>query len=252
MTPPGATPVASITINALDPGRPVRHAGITETACDHRHRRTREREDTPERDHVGDAATRGDGRHALRGRSTGSSTRLSVRADDQIIEVLAPDGLGRAARTAGKLETIQIRGGTQALERNEVHSRPEDQREDMITLLALVEDPDAMVRSSRNQSDGGCQASRPHSRSTTPCCLRASRTQTRRGCGWGSCWRCAGATSTSRAARSGSAPATTRGTSRHRSQARCARFPGARCRLGARAVWPPRKLGRRRRSGVRG
>jgi hypothetical protein len=121
MTPPGATPVASITINALDPGRPVRHAGITETACDHRHRRTREREDTPERDHVGDAATRGDGRHALRGRSTGSSTRLSVRADDQIIEVLAPDGLGRAARTAGKLETIQIRGGTQALERNEVH-----------------------------------------------------------------------------------------------------------------------------------
>jgi hypothetical protein len=84
--------------------------------------------------------------------------------DDQIIDVLAPDGLGKAARTAGKLETIQISGGKQALERTEiveivvdgvssqvrrptllgavllkarallVHSRPEDQREDLITL----------------------------------------------------------------------------------------------------------------------
>jgi hypothetical protein len=40
--------------------------------------------------------------------------------DDQIVDVLAPDGLGRAARTTGKLETIQIPGGTQALERIEV------------------------------------------------------------------------------------------------------------------------------------
>jgi hypothetical protein len=84
--------------------------------------------------------------------------------DDQIIDVLAPGGLGKAARRAGKLETIQIPGGTQALERTEiveivvdrvssqvrrptllgavllkgrallVHSRPEDQREDLITL----------------------------------------------------------------------------------------------------------------------
>jgi hypothetical protein len=94
--------------------------------------------------------------------------------DDQIIDILAPDGLGKAARTAGKLETIQIPGGTQALKRTElveividgvsslvrrptlvgamllkaralaVHSRPDDQRQDMITLLALVEDPHAM------------------------------------------------------------------------------------------------------------
>jgi hypothetical protein len=35
-------------------------------------------------------------------------------------ETLAPDGLGKAARTAGKLETIQIPGGTEALERIEV------------------------------------------------------------------------------------------------------------------------------------
>jgi hypothetical protein len=97
--------------------------------------------------------------------------------NDQIIDILAPDGLGRAARTAGELETIQIPGGTQALERVEVvemvvdglasrarrptlfgalllkaralpvHSRPEDQREDIITLLALVDDPDGMRRS---------------------------------------------------------------------------------------------------------
>jgi hypothetical protein len=45
---------------------------------------------------------------------------VRFQLDDQIIDVLAPDGLGRAARTAGKLETIQIPGGTQALERIEV------------------------------------------------------------------------------------------------------------------------------------
>jgi hypothetical protein len=97
--------------------------------------------------------------------------------DDQIIDVLAPDGLGKAATTAGKLETIQIPGGTQALERAEVveivvdgvatrvrrptllgavllkaralpvHSRPEDQREDIITLLALVDDPHSLRQS---------------------------------------------------------------------------------------------------------
>jgi hypothetical protein len=102
--------------------------------------------------------------------------------DDQIVDVLAPDGLGKAARTAGKLETIQIPGGTQALERTEiveividgvpsplrrptllgavllkaralpVHSRPEDQREDIIALLALVDDPHAM-RTSITQTE---------------------------------------------------------------------------------------------------
>jgi Protein of unknown function (DUF3040) len=96
---------------------------------------------------------------------------------DQIIDVLAPDGLGKAATTAGKLETIQIPGGTQALKRTEVveivvdgvasrmrrpillgavllkaralpvHSRPEDQREDMIALLALADDPHSMRQS---------------------------------------------------------------------------------------------------------
>jgi hypothetical protein len=94
--------------------------------------------------------------------------------DGQIVDVLAPDGLGRSgAITIGKLQTIQIPGGTQALNRIEVveivvdgqavalrrptliaaillkarslrvHSRPDDQRHDLITLLSLLEDPRA-------------------------------------------------------------------------------------------------------------
>ncbi len=107
----------------------------------------------------------------------GGQRGFRFQLEGQIIDILAPDGLGRAARTAGQLKTIQIPGGTQALERIEVveivvggvsaqvrrptllgalllkaralpvHSRPEDQREDLITLLALVKDPDAMGRS---------------------------------------------------------------------------------------------------------
>jgi hypothetical protein len=92
--------------------------------------------------------------------------------DGQIVDVLAPDGIGLAgATTTGRLRTIQIPGGTQALTRTEVvevviegdtvalrrptliaaillkaralrvHSRPEDQRHDLVTLLGLLEDP---------------------------------------------------------------------------------------------------------------
>ncbi len=93
--------------------------------------------------------------------------------DGQLVDVLAPDGLPRPALTEGKLQTIQIPGGTQALQRTEtialvigdrrtplrrptllgaillkarslkVHERPEDQREDLITLLGLMRDPRA-------------------------------------------------------------------------------------------------------------
>jgi len=94
--------------------------------------------------------------------------------DGQIVDVLAPDGLGGAgAKTAAKLKTIQIPGGTQALTRTEVvdlvidgdivavrrptligalllkaravrvSSHPEDQRYDVITLLTLLTDPRA-------------------------------------------------------------------------------------------------------------
>ncbi len=88
--------------------------------------------------------------------------------------MLAPDGLGPSgATTTGKHKTIQIPGGTQALNRVEVveivvddkgvtvrrptliaalllkaralqvHSRPEDQRHDLVTLLGLFDDPRA-------------------------------------------------------------------------------------------------------------
>ncbi len=94
--------------------------------------------------------------------------------DGQIVDVLAPDGLGPSgASTIGKLQTIQIPGGTQALNRIEVveilldgktetlrrptliaaillkarslrvHSRPDDQRHDLVTLLGLLDDPRA-------------------------------------------------------------------------------------------------------------
>ena len=93
--------------------------------------------------------------------------------DGQIVDILAPDGLpnNRPPLTTGRLRTIQIPGGTQALQRTElveiivdghaatlrrptliaaillkaralrVHSRPDDQRHDLITLLSLLDDP---------------------------------------------------------------------------------------------------------------
>ncbi len=92
--------------------------------------------------------------------------------DGQTVDVLAPDRLGPSgAITTGRLQTIQIPGGTQALNRTEVveivvegnavalrrpkliaaillkaralrvHSRPEDQRHDLVTLLSLLGDP---------------------------------------------------------------------------------------------------------------
>jgi hypothetical protein len=61
---------------------------------------------------MGATLTKVDGRDGQRG--------FRFELNDQIIDILAPDGLGEAARTVGKLETIQIPGGTQALERLEV------------------------------------------------------------------------------------------------------------------------------------
>jgi hypothetical protein len=203
MTPRGATPVASITINALDPAEQrlwqtvaaiAQQLGDDERWClvgglmvalfamqaAQRPRATTDIDVLANAraspsgttwaarrlEELGATLTNVDGLDGQRG--------FRFQLDGQIIDVLAPDGLGKAARTAGKLETIQIPGGTQALERIEVveivlagvaspvrrptllgalllkaralpvHSRPEDQREDIITLLALVEDPDAM------------------------------------------------------------------------------------------------------------
>jgi hypothetical protein len=95
--------------------------------------------------------------------------------DGQVIDVLAPDGLGQPAKTSRQFRTIQIPGGSQALNRIEraalviddlrteifrpsllgaillkaralpIHSRPEDQREDLVQLLSLVTDPRAVA-----------------------------------------------------------------------------------------------------------
>ena len=89
--------------------------------------------------------------------------------------MLAPDGLGKPAMTSRQFRTIQIPGGSQALSRIEraalvidglrteifrptllgalllkaralpIHSRPEDQREDLVQLLSLVTDPRAIA-----------------------------------------------------------------------------------------------------------
>lgn len=99
---------------------------------------------------------------------------FSFDLDGQIVDILAPDGLGRTdATTTGKLKTIQIPGGSQALTRVEVvevavgdetarlrrpkliaaillkaralsvHSRPQDQRHDLVILLSMLDDPRA-------------------------------------------------------------------------------------------------------------
>jgi hypothetical protein len=127
--------------------------------------------------------------------------------DGQIIDVVAPDGLGKAATTAGKLETIQIPGGTQALARTEiveivvdgvssrvrrptllggvllkaralpVHSGPEDQREDIITLRPSQTTHMRCARASRGPSGAGYGTSRFRSLSTTPRCQHGSRSR---------------------------------------------------------------------------
>lgn len=110
-------------------------------------------------------------RHEIGGFESEKGFRFAV--DGQVVDVLAPDGLGRPAMTDAQFQTIQIPGGSQALGRIEtvtivvedqriplhrptltgalllkarsirVHSRPEDQRQDLITLLGLMTDPRA-------------------------------------------------------------------------------------------------------------
>lgn len=96
--------------------------------------------------------------------------------DGQTVDVLGPDGLNAAPRTLGKQVTVQIPAGTQALRRSEsvevsidddppfrllrpsllgaillkaralrVHSRPEDQQEDLVLLLSFAADPSQLA-----------------------------------------------------------------------------------------------------------
>lgn len=112
-------------------------------------------------------------RHAIGGFESEKGFRFEV--DGQVVDVLAPDGLKLPAMTDSQFQTIQIPGGSQALNRAEtvaividgervelrrptllgaillkaramrVHSRPEDQRQDLISLLGLLTDPRAAL-----------------------------------------------------------------------------------------------------------
>lgn len=116
------------------------------------------------------------GGHLVDPPATDPNLGYRFRVDDQIVEILGPDGLKAPPRTLGRYETIEVPGGSQALNRTEaitiavdggvptearrptlpaaillkaralrVHGRPEDQRQDLILLLSLVEDPRSMA-----------------------------------------------------------------------------------------------------------
>lgn len=100
--------------------------------------------------------------------------------DDLIVDVLAPDGLNPAPDLGRGLKAVGVPGGSQALDRSEVvrvsvdgrefelrrptllgailikaraimrHVDPDAQREDLLRLLALVEDPRVMAGDLRN------------------------------------------------------------------------------------------------------
>ena len=128
----------------------------------------------------------GASRHTIGGFEAEKGFRFEL--DGHVVDVLAPDGLARPPMTDAQFQTIQIPGGSQALRRTEtvamviegarvelrrptllaaillkarslrVHSRPEDQRADLITLLALLTDPRAAVKELTNRERAWLQA----------------------------------------------------------------------------------------------
>jgi hypothetical protein len=96
--------------------------------------------------------------------------------DGVVLDLLAPDGLREDPRVSGRVRTVQVPGGTQALARTEVveieiegvtrrlrrptllgailikarsllvHDDPDAQRADLILLLSLLDDPRATAR----------------------------------------------------------------------------------------------------------
>lgn len=95
--------------------------------------------------------------------------------DGLVLDLLAPEGLRESPRVMGRIRTVQIPGGTQALARTEVveveidgltcrlrrptllgailmkarslrvHADPDAQRADLVLLLSLVPDPRAIA-----------------------------------------------------------------------------------------------------------
>ena len=101
--------------------------------------------------------------------------------DGVVVDLLAPDGLRDDPRVSGRVRTVQVPGGTQALARTEVveveidgntfrirrpallgailikarsllvHDDPDAQRADLVLLLSLVEDPRAAANELRGR-----------------------------------------------------------------------------------------------------
>ncbi len=120
-----------------------------------------------------DAALRGEGFELLGPDLDGYAHRY--RRDELIVDVLAPDGIKPPARLGAGRKAVGVPGGSQALSRSEtvtvtvaertfelrrptllgallikarslmVHSDPATQREDLLRLLALIDDPRSMA-----------------------------------------------------------------------------------------------------------
>jgi hypothetical protein len=104
--------------------------------------------------------------------------------DGLVLDLLAPDGLREDPRVSGRVRTVQVPGGTQALERTEVieveidgvarrlrrptllgailikarsllvHDDPDTQRADLILLLSLLDDPRVAARQLKGRERG--------------------------------------------------------------------------------------------------
>lgn len=123
------------------------------------------------------------------------------------VDVLAPDGLNPAPKLDGSRKAIAIPGGSQALTRSEtvtvqiddrtfqlrrptllgaillksrsllVHGDPESQREDLLRLLALVEDPRAMADEVKRTERAWLRKAEPHLRLEDPASLAPEEMQ---------------------------------------------------------------------------
>lgn len=124
-----------------------------------------------------------------------------------IVDVLAPDGLHTAPRLDGSRKAVGIPGGSQALSRSEtvtiqigdrtfqlrrptllgailiksrsllVHFDPESQREDLLRLLSLVEDPRAMADEVKRTERAWLRKAEPNLRFDDPASLATEEIQ---------------------------------------------------------------------------
>jgi hypothetical protein len=94
-------------------------------------------------------------RHEIGGFESEKGFRFAI--DGQIVDVLAPDGLGRPAMTEAQFQTIQIPGGSQALNRTETVIVVIDDQPISLhrpTLTGAASSPSRACRSRRELSTG--------------------------------------------------------------------------------------------------